>query len=145
MINWLVMTMNVKEFIHYSSTVQITFLTHDWYLEGLNGTRRGICNSLDIKSDIGYADERGSGSLEILTFLIQTYANNGDERFLNATQLVIDSYHHDVNIINQKMKAVCQVQFWNDELAYLSYFYVVSAIDKLTSTSILTTNQKKHA
>ena len=41
-------------------------------------------------------------------FLIQTYAYSGDERFLNATQLLIGTYQYDVNIINQKMMVVCQ-------------------------------------
>lgn len=62
------------------------------------------------------------GSLEISSFLIQTYSNSGDERFLNATQLFIDSDHYDINIINQKVMTVCQVKFSTDELAYLSYF-----------------------
>ncbi|CAF3325457.1 unnamed protein product [Rotaria sp. Silwood2] len=120
-------------------------LTHDWYLEGVNGTQRGVWNPLDINSDVGYVDERGLGSLEILAFLIQTYAYSGDERFLNATKLLIETYHYDVNIINQKMIAVCQVKFWNNELAYLSYFNLVSAINKLSSTSTLSTAQKERA
>ncbi|CAF1040172.1 unnamed protein product [Adineta ricciae] len=120
-------------------------LTHDWYLEGTNGTQRGVWNPLDINSDIGYVDERGLGSLEILAFLIHTYVYSDDERFLNATKLLIDTYHYDVNIINQKMIAVCQVKYWNDVLAYWSYFNLVSAINKLTSTPLLSQAQKERA
>ncbi|CAF0955472.1 unnamed protein product [Adineta steineri] len=120
-------------------------LTHDWYLEGLNGTQRGVWNPLDINYDVDYADERGLGSLEILTILLSTYAFSGDERFLNATKLLIETYHYDVNMVNQKTIAVCQFKFWNDELAYLSYFNLVYAINKLTSTSTFSTTQKERA
>lgn len=120
-------------------------LTHDWCLEGENHTLRGVWNPIDINTDIGYVDERGLGNLEILAFLLQTYVYSGDERFLNGTQLLIESYQYHVNLINQRMIAVCQVKFWNDELAYLSYFNLVYAINILSSTPTLSTVQKERA
>jgi len=111
-------------------------LTHDWYLEGVNKSQRGVWNPIALTTDIGYVDERGLGSLEIVTFLLVTYAYSGDERFLNATQFLIDSYQYDVNMINQRMIAVCQVKFWNDELAYLSYFNIINALSTLSTKQI---------
>ena len=120
-------------------------LTHNWYLVGMDNTTRGVWNPIDINSDIGYVDERGVGSLEILAMLLQTYVYSGDERFLNATKLLIETYHYDVNIINQRMLAVCQVKLSNDELAYLSYFNLVHTSNTLISTSTLSTTQKELA
>ncbi|CAF3757405.1 unnamed protein product [Rotaria sp. Silwood1] len=118
-------------------------LTHDWYLVGLNYTHRGVWNPIDINNGSDHIDERGLGSLEILAFLLQTYAYSGDERFLNGANLLIESYQYDVNLINQRMIAVCQVKFWDDELAYLSYFNLVYAINTFTSMPTLSTTQKE--
>ncbi|CAF2795018.1 unnamed protein product [Rotaria sp. Silwood2] len=118
-------------------------LTHDWYLVGLNHTHRGVWNPTDITNGTDHIDERGLGSLEILAFLLQTYAYSGDERFLNGAKLLIESYQYDVNLLNQRMIAVCQVKFWDDELAYLSYFNLVHAINTLTTTHTLSTIQKE--
>ena len=120
-------------------------LTHDWFLIGLNGTHRGVWNPADITNGTDHIDERGLGSLEILAFLFQTYAYSGDERFLNGAKLLIETYQYDVNLINQRMVAVCQVKFWDDELAYMSYFNLIHAVSTLTSTPTLSTTQKKRA
>ena len=120
-------------------------LTHDWYMVGPNDTHRGEWNPIAMLNGTTHIDQRGLGSLEILAFLLQTYAYSGDERFLNGTKFPIDTYQYDVNIINQRMIAVCQVKFWNDELAYLSYFNLVHAINTFTSTPTLSKIQKERA
>ena len=120
----------------YILLVNITnyILAHDWYLVGMDNTTRGVWNPIAINNDIGYVDERGVGSLEILTILLQTYVHSGDERFLNATKLLIETYHYDVNIINLRMLAVCEIMSANDWLGYLSYFSLVHAMNTLIST-----------
>lgn len=120
-------------------------LTHDWYMVGPNDTHRGEWNPIAMINGTTHIDQRGLGSLEIMAFLLQTYAYSGDERFLNGTKFLIETYQYDVNIINQRMIAVCQVKFWNDQLAYLSYFNLVHAINTFTSTPILSKTQKERA
>jgi hypothetical protein len=119
-------------------------LTHDWYLVGENHTHKewGIWNPIYLSDDSGFQEDRGLNSLEILTYLLQTYAYSGDERFLDGAKFLIESYRYDVNLINQKMIAVCDSNFSDDELAYLSYFNFVYAINKILSMAGLSIAQK---
>ena len=114
-------------------------MTHEWYLVGENHTRTswGIWNPIYADNDTDFQDDRGLNSLEILAYLFQTFAYSGDERFLDGARLLIDSYQYDVNFINQKMIAVCDDNYSNDELVYLSYFNLVYAINTVTSTTNL--------
>lgn len=133
----------------YALLLNITthILTHDWYLigENHNHTRWGIWNPAQINNDGYYQETRGLNSLQIFAFLLQTYAYSGDERFLDGANLLIQSYQYDVNLINQKMIAVCDNNFSDDELAYLSYFNLVYAFHTITSSSRLSKQQKVRA
>ena len=120
-------------------------ITHDWYLVGMNGSHRGLWNPIMITYGTLHIAERGLGSLEILAFLLETYAYSGDERFLNGTKFLIESYQYDVNLINERMLAICNVKFYADETAYLSFFNLVRAINRLISTPILSATQKERA
>jgi hypothetical protein len=84
-------------------------------------------------------------SLQIFAFLFQTYAYSGDERFLDGVSRLIQSYQYDVNLINQKMLAVCDSNFSDDELAYLSYFNLVYAFHTIGSSTRLSKTQKARA
>jgi hypothetical protein len=88
-------------------------LTHNWYLigENHNHTTWGIWNPIQINNDSFYQESRGLNSLQILAFLLQTYAYSGDERFLDGANFLIESYQYGVNLINQKMIAVCDINF----------------------------------
>jgi hypothetical protein len=114
-------------------------LTHDWYLIGEDHTRTtwGVWNPILSNDGSDWQDDRGLNSLEILAYLLQTYAYSGDERFLNGTNLLIQSYQYDVNLINPKMIAVCGENFSDDQLAYLAYFNLVYAADTIASTTKL--------
>ncbi|CAF1472555.1 unnamed protein product [Rotaria sordida] len=127
--------------------ITTNIMTHDWYLEGENHTRtNGVTwNPTELNDDADRQDDRGLNSLEILAFLLQTYAYSGDKRFLDGAELLINSYHYDVNLINTKMIAVCDNNFSDDELAYLSYFNLVYAINTITSSSNLSVKQKAEA
>jgi len=120
-------------------------ITHDWYLVGMNGSHRGLWNPIMITYGTLHIAERGLGSLEILAFLLETYAYSGDERFLNGTKFLIESYQYDVNLINERMLAICNVKFYADETAYLSFFNLVRTINRLISTPILSATQKERA
>jgi hypothetical protein len=98
-----------------------------------------------VNNDSDFQGDRGLNSLEILTYLLQTYAYSGDERFLDGAKLLIESYRYDVNLINQKMIAVCEINYSDDELAYLSYFNFVYAINTISSTTTLSIAQKTRA
>jgi hypothetical protein len=114
---------------------------------GENHTRTtwGFWNPIQINNDSKYQDDRGLNSLEILAFLLQTYAYSGDDHFLNGANLLIESFQYDVNLINQKMIAVCDINFSDDQLAYLAYFNLIYAIDTINSTTRLSTLQKTRA
>ncbi|CAF2537845.1 unnamed protein product [Rotaria sp. Silwood2] len=133
----------------YILTFNITnhILTHDWYLMGENHTHTtwGIWNPILVNDNDFYQESRGLNSLQILAFLLQTYAYSGDERFLDGAYLLTESYQYDVNLINEKTIAVCDNSFSDDELAYLSYFTLVHACHSITSSSSLSPKQKQHA
>ena len=99
-------------------------LTHDWYLVGENGTRTswGIWNPNEVNNDNNFQDDRGLNSMEILSYLLQTYAFSGDQRFLDGFKFLIESYSYDINLINIRMISPCETNFSDDELIYLSYF-----------------------
>ncbi|CAF2737378.1 unnamed protein product [Rotaria sp. Silwood2] len=120
-------------------------LTHNWYLVGENHTHTtwGIWNPIQINNDSFYQETRGLNSLQILAFLVQTYAYSGDERFLAGANLLVDSYQYDVNLINEKTIAVCDNSFSDDELAYLSYFTLVHGFHTVASSTVLTPDQKQ--
>jgi hypothetical protein len=122
-------------------------LTHDWYLVGENGTATswGIWNPKRLNDDSDFQDDRGLNSLEILAYLIQTYAHSGDERFLDGAKLLIESYHYDINLINVKMIAVCDNNFSDDELDYLTYFTFIYAVNSISSSTSLSPAQKQRA
>ncbi|CAF4015316.1 unnamed protein product [Rotaria sp. Silwood1] len=111
--------------------------THDWYLigENHNHTRWSIWNPLQINNDSYYQESRGLNSPQIFAFLIQTYADSGDKRFLDAVNLLIQPYQYDINLINQKMIAVCDNNFSDDELAYLSYFNLIYGFHTIISST----------
>src|SRR6185437_8353815 len=76
----------------------------------------------------------------------------GDERFLDGANLLIGSYQYNVNLINQKMIAVCASDFEYavtafdyDEMAYLSYFNLVHAFHTIASSASLSAVQKARA
>jgi hypothetical protein len=119
-------------------------LTHDWYLFGENHTHTtwGIWNPIYINNNSDFQVDRGLNSLQILAFLLQTYAYSGDERFLDGIDLLIKSSEYDVNLINQKMIGVCDNNFSDDELAYLSYFNLIYAVNTIASSIILSSSQK---
>lgn len=122
-------------------------LTHNWYLIGENHTHTtwGIWNPIQINDDSFYQESRGLNSLQILAFLLQTYGYSGDERFLDGAYLLVDSYQYDINLINQKTIAICDNNFSDDELAYLSYFTLVHAFHTIDSSPILSPTQKQRA
>jgi hypothetical protein len=122
-------------------------LTHDWYLigENHNHTRWGIWNPIQINNDSYYQESRGLNSLQILAFLLQTYAYSADERFLDGANHLIQFYQYDVNLINQKMVAVCDNNFADDQLAYLAYFNLAYAFHTIGSSTRLSERQKTRA
>ncbi|CAF1036102.1 unnamed protein product [Adineta steineri] len=129
-------------------------LTHDWYLFGENHNRTtwGYWNPIQINDDSRYQDDRGINSLQILAYLIQTYGYSGDEPFLDRANLLIESYQYNVNLINQKMVAVCASDFPYavkafdyDQMAYLSYFNLAHAFHTIDSSTSLSAVQKARA
>ncbi|CAF1074064.1 unnamed protein product [Rotaria magnacalcarata] len=120
-------------------------LTHNWYLVGENHTYTtwGIWNPIQINDDSFYQESRGLNSLQILAFLLQTYAYSHEERFLDGAYVLVQSYQYDVNLINQKTIAVCDNSFSDDELAYLSYFTLVHAFQTIASSTSFSLKQKQ--
>ena len=122
-------------------------LTHNWYLIGEKGnhTTWGIWNPNEINNTPFYQESRGLNSLQILAFLFQAYAYTADEQFLTGIHLLIDSYGYDINLINEKMLAVNDTNFSDDELAYLAYFNLAYAFHTVHRSTILSSEQKESA
>ncbi|CAF4073892.1 unnamed protein product, partial [Adineta steineri] len=112
----------------------------------------GDTSSDEICGHDRYQEDRGINSLQILAYLLQAYGYSGDERFLDGANLLIESYQYSVNLINQKMVAVCASDlfyalpaFNYDLMAYLSYFNLVHAFHTIASSASLSTVQKARA
>jgi hypothetical protein len=137
-----------ERFQAYSLLLNITthILNHNYYLIGENGnhTTWGIWNPNEINNNSFYQESRGLNSLQILAFLLQTYAYSADERFLNGANTLIDIYGYDINLINEKMIAICDGSFSDDELAYLSYFNLVYAFHSIHLSKKLSIQQKEN-
>ncbi|CAF4149800.1 unnamed protein product [Rotaria magnacalcarata] len=104
-----------------------------------------LVHDLLAENDDERQQSRGLNSLQIFAFLLQTNAYTGDERFLDGVNLLIQSYQYDINLINQKMIAVCDNNFSDDELAYLSYFNLFYAFRTIISSTVLSETQKHRA
>ena len=111
-------------------------LSHNWYLIGENGnhTMWGIWNPSEINENSFYQESRGLNSLQILSFLLQSFLYSKDQKYLDGINLLINEYHYDTNLINQKMIAMCDTDFSDDELAYLSYFNFAYTLKKMNSS-----------
>ena len=111
-------------------------LSHNWYLIGENGnhTMWGIWNPSEINENSFYQESRGLNSLQILSFLLQSFVYSKDQKYLDGINLLINEYHYDTNLINQKMIAMCDTDFSDDELAYLSYFNFAYTLKKMNSS-----------
>ena len=122
-------------------------LVHDWYLIGEKGnhTTWGIWNPAQMNDNGFYQETRGLNSLQILAFLLQTYSFTGDERFFSGIKELTELYQYDVNLINEKMIALCDDSFSDDELAYLAYFNLAYACQTINASSHLSDEQKAQA
>jgi hypothetical protein len=137
---------DIQRQLVYSILFNITnhILTHNWYLIGEYGnhTTWGIWNPKEMNNDPFYQETRGLNSLQILAFLFQIYAYSGDQRFLNGINTLINQYQYDVNLINQKIIAVCDGSFSDDELAYLAYFNLIYAFNSIKLSNRMNENLK---
>lgn len=86
-----------------------------WAPEYLNGNRT-------------WYSERGLNSMQMLTWLLSAYRLTADDYYLDAYTLLVGDYGYAENVINQKITDPADVNFSDDELAflpYLLYFYTM--------------------
>jgi hypothetical protein len=80
--------------------------------------------------------ERGLNSLQILSALLSAYRITGKEEYLTSwNELLNDSsIHFGLNFINQKRTILLDINYSNDELAFLSYFVYFYSLKMLKET-----------
>ena len=119
---------------------------NDYYLigENHNHTTWGLWNPREINNNTFYQETRGLNSLQILSFLFQIYSFTHNESYLKHIEYLIDEHGYDINLINQKMIAICDIDYSDDELAYLSYFSLINAFQRLNRTSPLIDSLKEY-
>ncbi|KAL9658387.1 hypothetical protein ABK040_015707 [Willaertia magna] len=119
---------NLYNILHY--IVKNGFLLYD--VDG-ERTRWGVWAPQFLNSDPSWYGERGVNSLEILSWLLATYSITGEEEFKDAFLYLVEENLYDINIINQKLVKPTEVNYSDDELAFLPYFIYFFSYSQLTA------------
>ncbi len=105
----------------------------DWYLIDVDGkpTRWGVWNPRQLNEnksvhglpDEDWKEEKGLGSLEILSHLKVTYHMTGDVKYEKAYRKLIKKYGYADNTVNLKITEPPEsVNHSDDELAFCAYY-----------------------
>lgn len=97
-------------------------IDHDFLLIDLDGerTRWGVFAPRLLNGP--WEPERGLNSLSILSHLCVAHHICGHERYLRASRELIEEHHYAINTINQKILPPGDVNHSDDELAFISYY-----------------------
>ncbi|NOY76631.1 MAG: hypothetical protein GXO76_02045 [Calditrichaeota bacterium] len=97
-------------------------LSHHFNLCDVDGrpTRWGVWNPDSLNGP--RILENGLNSLEILAFLRTAYGVTSHKKYLKAYRLLINRYGYARNTINQKITFPEEINYSDDELAYLPYY-----------------------
>ncbi len=97
-------------------------LSHHFNLCDVDGkpTRWGVWNPDSLNGP--RILENGLNSLEILAFLRTAYGVTGHQKYLKAYRMLIEKYGYARNTINQKITFPEEINYSDDELAYLPYY-----------------------
>jgi hypothetical protein len=107
-------------------------VTNDFYLIGELGvhTQWGVWNPSYINVNALWQEGRGPNSEQILSWLAQSYAVSGNASYAAAMDTLMSAQNrYDANLINSKMIAVCDSDFSDDELTYMSTANLQHAYD----------------
>ena len=97
-------------------------LSHHFNLCDVDGkpTRWGVWNPDSLNGP--RILENGLNSLEILAFLRTAYGVTGDKKYDAAYRKLVNTYGYARNTINQKITFPEEINYSDDELAYLPYY-----------------------
>jgi len=97
-------------------------IDHGFLLVDLDGqpTRWGVFSPHFLNGS--WEAERGLNSLSILSHLRVGHHISGHERYLDAARALIRDHHYALNTLNQKILPPGDVNHSDDELAFLSYY-----------------------
>ncbi|HDH07236.1 MAG TPA: transcriptional regulator [Thermoproteales archaeon] len=117
----------VKEIVEH-------IIEHGLYLIDLDGkpTMWGFWAPEELNENPLRWEERGLNSLEILAFLKAAYKMTGDEKFEKVYRELIEKHHYALNTIEQKINIPCFINHSDDELAFLSYYVLLTFEDDPT-------------
>merc|ERR1712137_258276 len=106
----------------------LTNITHyivenDFYLIDITGkpTTWGVWNPKEINANSTWYTQRGLNALQILSWLLSAYRISGDAYYKDTFDLLAYRYGYGQNIINQKITDPLDLNFSDDELAFLPY------------------------
>jgi len=97
---------------------------HDFCLLDTDGrpTRWGVFSPRLLNYDPNWTLERGLNSLSILSFLKVAETLCGDVRYANAYRFLVDRHHYALNAMDQKILLPGEINYSDDELAFLAYY-----------------------
>jgi len=85
-------------------------------------TTWGHWDPATVNTEHSFADNRGLNSLEILAFLRAAQAVTGDAAFGDAADELKEDHGYGANVLNSKITVPDDVNFSDDELAFLPYY-----------------------
>ena len=82
----------------------------------------GRWDPITVNSDPFYYDGRGLNAAEILGYLSVAYRITNNASYLSAFNELVDQYHYSESAIGAKITQASDVNYSDDELAYIAYF-----------------------
>jgi len=118
----------VTELVH---DIADHIIRHGYYLVDVDGkpTTWGVWSPEKLNDDPEWWRETGLNALEILAILKAAYKMTGDRRFQEAYEELVRKHHYALNTIRQKITVPGEVNHSDDELAFLSYYVLLSFED----------------
>jgi len=97
-------------------------------------TRWGHWSPSDLNDSPDWVDDRGTNSLQMLSYLLLAYKLNGDPYFLDHFNNLVENHGYAENMLNTKISAPNNVDHPDDGLDYPTYYAMWWGIQDLNNT-----------
>ena len=113
-----------RQIAEVTGRVMDYILDHGLLLLDVDGkpTRWGVWAPSHLNRGLGWIEERGLNSLEILSHLRAAYHFTGKPRFLAAYHSLVREHHYALNTMYAKTQPPLEINHSDDELAFCAYY-----------------------